>query len=120
MGASVGPDVARSASTRNPAAVSPNQVIRGKFGANSEHIWQLATRAFSSEVDTGSREENASKQESRARSDPIGTENALGKTVSVPAVGSDRFAIVPHRFRPPGFAGLRVPFWPPKAAIARP
>src|SRR6185312_8692715 len=44
----------------------PNQVIRGKFGANSEHIWQLATGAFSSEVETGSREENASKQESRA------------------------------------------------------
>src|SRR6185437_3483765 len=79
MGASVGPDVARSASTRNPAAVSPNQVIRGKFGANSEHIWQLATRAFSSEVETGSREENASKQESRARSDLIGTEKALDR-----------------------------------------
>src|SRR5229473_4727374 len=33
-------------------------------------------RAFSSEVDTGSREENASKQEIEPRSDSIGTEKA--------------------------------------------
>jgi hypothetical protein len=37
------------------------------------------TRAFSSEVDTGSREENASKQEIEPRSDSIGTEKALGR-----------------------------------------
>jgi hypothetical protein len=36
-----------------------------------------ATGAFSSEVDTGSREENASKQEIEPRSDSIGTEKAL-------------------------------------------
>src|SRR5712671_6459185 len=36
------------------------------------------TGAFSSEVDTGSREENASKQEIEPRSDSIGTEKALG------------------------------------------
>jgi hypothetical protein len=35
------------------------------------------SRAFSSEVDTGSREENASKQEIEPRSDSIGTEKAL-------------------------------------------
>jgi hypothetical protein len=34
-------------------------------------------RAFSSEVDTGSREKNASKQEIEPRSDSIGTEKAL-------------------------------------------
>jgi hypothetical protein len=34
-------------------------------------------RAFSSEVDTGSREENASKQEVEPRSDSIGMEKAL-------------------------------------------
>ena len=38
---------------------------------------QLNIRAFSSEVDTGSREENASKQEIKPRSDSIGTEKAL-------------------------------------------
>src|SRR5712671_2031448 len=35
------------------------------------------TGAFSSEVDTGSRQENASKQEIEPRSDSIGTEKAL-------------------------------------------
>jgi hypothetical protein len=42
------------------------------------------SRAFSSEVDTGSREENALKQESNLepRSDSIGTEMALGATGS--------------------------------------
>ena len=34
-------------------------------------------RAFSSEVDTGSRKENASKQKTRARSDLIRTDEAL-------------------------------------------
>jgi hypothetical protein len=34
-------------------------------------------KAFSSEVDTGSREENVSKQELEPRSDSIGTEKAL-------------------------------------------
>jgi hypothetical protein len=37
----------------------------------------MALRAFSSEVDTGSREENASKQEIELRSDSIGTEKPL-------------------------------------------
>jgi hypothetical protein len=36
-----------------------------------------SARAFSSEVETGSREENASKQEIEPRSDFIGTEKAL-------------------------------------------
>jgi hypothetical protein len=39
----------------------------------------LAARAFSSEVDTGSREENASKKEIEPRSDSIGTEKALAR-----------------------------------------
>src|SRR5882757_6180517 len=47
------------------------------FGQGREPIksgdQELDTRAFSSEVDTGSRQENASKQQSRARSDCIGT-----------------------------------------------
>ena len=37
----------------------------------------LAARAFSSEVDTGSREENAPRKEIEPRSDSIGTEKAL-------------------------------------------
>jgi hypothetical protein len=43
-------------------------------------------RAFSSEVDTGSREENASKQK-RARSDLIGTEKALAPASGLPEMG---------------------------------
>jgi hypothetical protein len=39
----------------------------------------LAARAFSSEVDTGSREENAPKKEIEPRSDSIGTEKALAR-----------------------------------------
>jgi hypothetical protein len=35
------------------------------------------TKAFSSEVETGSRQENASNQQSRARFDSIETEKAL-------------------------------------------
>jgi len=42
-----------------------------------------AARAFSSEVDTGSREENASKQEVEPRSASIGTEKALEERASV-------------------------------------
>src|SRR4051794_37952110 len=38
----------------------------------------IYSRALSSEVDTGSREENASKQKIEPRSDTIGTERALG------------------------------------------
>ena len=38
----------------------------------------LCAKAFSSEVDTGSREENASKQESRAPFRFVGTDTALG------------------------------------------
>jgi len=44
-------------------------------------------RAFSSEVDTGSREENASKQEVEPRSDSIGTEKALATHLSMAAPG---------------------------------
>src|SRR6187455_3338625 len=38
----------------------------------------IPTKAFSSEAATGSRQENAPKHKSRARSDSIGTEKALG------------------------------------------
>jgi hypothetical protein len=44
-------------------------------------------RAFSSEVDTGSREENASKQEVEPRSDSIGTEKALATHLFMAASG---------------------------------
>ena len=40
-------------------------------------------RAFSSEVATGSRQENASNQNLEARSDSIGTEKALDQRSSV-------------------------------------
>jgi hypothetical protein len=41
-----------------------------------------AVRAFSSEVGTGSREENASKQKIEPRPGSIATEKALGMTVA--------------------------------------
>jgi hypothetical protein len=46
-------------------------------GSRKENASKQQARAFSSEVGTGSREENASKQKTRARSDSIGTERAL-------------------------------------------
>jgi hypothetical protein len=39
---------------------------------------RLCLRAFSSEVETGSRQENASNKNLEPRSDSIGTEKALG------------------------------------------
>jgi hypothetical protein len=39
------------------------------------------TRAFSSEVDPGSREENASNKKREPRSDSIGTEKALRRVI---------------------------------------
>jgi hypothetical protein len=51
----------------------------------------IEPRAFSSEVDTGSRKENASKQETEPRSDSIGTEKAL----PMPAVGQGPNASMP-------------------------
>jgi hypothetical protein len=46
-----------------------------------------ATKAFTSEVGTGSREENPSKQKIEPRSDPIGTEKALGREAAQTKVG---------------------------------
>jgi hypothetical protein len=58
------------------------------------------TKAFSSEVDAGSREENASKQKFRARFDPIGTETGLGLHHQVvdfgrTGFGQDKNIVVP-------------------------
>jgi len=44
-------------------------------------------RAFSSEVDTGSREENASKQKIESRSNSFGTEQALEPVETTKASG---------------------------------
>src|SRR3954463_13184752 len=74
-----------------------------------------ASRAFSSEVDPGSREENASKQNLELRSDSIGTEKALemGATVGFVAGCSSRSWIVPPLSLPssqyrPDVDGLRA------------
>jgi hypothetical protein len=58
----------------------------GTVGFFSAHAWisrrhfRRCIRAFSSEVDTGSRPENASKQKLEPRSDSIATELALAST----------------------------------------
>src|SRR2546429_685774 len=64
-----------------------------KPGASPERRWpsiprseRLRTRAFSSEVGTGSREENASNKKIEPRSDSIGTEKALAITGVAPRV----------------------------------
>jgi hypothetical protein len=46
-------------------------------GSREENAIRQRSRAFSSEVDPGSREENEIKQRSRAFSDAMGSENAL-------------------------------------------
>src|ERR1019366_5097464 len=56
------------------------------------------SRAFLSEVETGSRQENASNQESRARFDSIETEKALGLRRHNLNFGARRFG----PFQPPG------------------
>jgi hypothetical protein len=53
------------------ASIAIRRIVEGDAAC---HVWFVAhrkTRAFSSEVDPGSREENASKQESRAKSERI-------------------------------------------------
>jgi hypothetical protein len=50
---------------------------------DAESLAKMHTRAFSSEVDTGSREENASNKRLELRSDSIGTERALGQQCPV-------------------------------------
>src|SRR2546423_11431210 len=55
---------------------------------------EVAARAFSSEVEAGSREENASKQRVEPRSDSIGTERALryaiGQIIALDEVAEPR------------------------------
>jgi hypothetical protein len=60
-------------------AVLPRPPIKQRVPAPCQNSRQngLAARAFSSEVDTGSRQENASKKEIEPRSDSIGTERDL-------------------------------------------
>ena len=72
-----GPGFPRSASTRNPAAVSPNQAISWQIWSEFRAHMAVGNQSVFQRSGTGSREENASKQEFRARSDLIGTEKAL-------------------------------------------
>jgi hypothetical protein len=51
---------------RNSQHLQRNAVWCRAITFDDLHVWQ-ELRAFSSEVDTGSREENASKQKDRAR-----------------------------------------------------
>jgi hypothetical protein len=61
--------------------ILPNETIR--LSRRGNRFANDLPGAFSSEVETGSRQENASNQESRARFDSIETEKALGTTIPV-------------------------------------
>jgi len=58
---------------------------RGRGGNGFTHVYAIG--AFSSEVDTGSREENASKQKIESRSNSFGTEQALEPVETTKASG---------------------------------
>jgi hypothetical protein len=59
----------------------------------------ISARAFSSEVDTGSRQENASKQKASLRSDSIGTEKALEQRSRETDVGSQSIDTIKLNFK---------------------